>query len=71
MTAIELEQVRREKVESIRNCPHLLDNEKRKIEYFLTDEDYANEYHAIVYLVDCILDLEYEFTGLEMSIEST
>ena len=44
-----------ELVRRVQEAPFLTDEEKRKAKFYLTDEDYINEGHAIIFLVELLL----------------
>lgn len=44
-----------ELVQKVRDASFLSDEEKRQTVYYLTDEDYINERHAIIFLVETLL----------------
>jgi hypothetical protein len=54
---VEMNSRRASCIRSIKESSHLTDEEKRRIEYYLTDEDFVNEYFAMKFFADLVLDL--------------
>lgn len=51
----------------MRYFTELTEDEKKRIEYYLHDEDYVNVHHAILYLTEIIQRLDRELESLQES----